>query len=391
MSTPAGPTVLDALSLGAQAANEVIVDTARDTHTAVARRIHGLVGKVAGPAAAPVEVLHLGIAGAVYAGIGLTLRGASAGFDRAAAAGLGPLLEETPRGRFVNAAANGLIGDEILRDRPQLAIPMAVRHAGRDVDLHDPAAVRRAFPDATGQLVVFLHGLCENEAYWSYHRDRTGTTYAETLAPLGWTPVMLRANTGLPLRENGVALASLLQQVVDSWPTEVTRIALVGHSLGGLIIRAASAVVADGDAPAPWTRQVSDVVTLSTPHLGSWFAVAADHASRFSSRVPEVAAFGRIIDRQAAGIHDLIEGLGEDVPALPHARYRLVTASLTRSRRHPVATAIGDLLVTPRSGAGRDRTRDLFPDGEVLHVGRSDHFSVLNHPEVADALVRWLG
>ena len=26
--------------------------------------------------------------------------------------------------------------------------------------------------------------------------------------------------------------------------------------------------------------RVSDVVTLGTPHLGSWFAVSADHASR---------------------------------------------------------------------------------------------------------------
>ncbi|GAB3851893.1 permease [Nocardioides maradonensis] len=390
MTTPTGPTVLDALSLGAQAANDVIVDTARDTHTAIARRVHGIVGRLVGPAALPVEVLHLGIAGAVYGSIGLTLKGASVGLDRAAAAGLGPQLEDTPRGRFVNAAANGLIGDEILRERPQLAIPLAVRHEGRDVDLHLPADVRRAFPSATGKLVVFLHGLCENESYWSYHRDRTGTTYAETLIPHGWTPVFLRANTGLPLRHNGVALASLMQQVVDVWPTEVDRIVLVGHSLGGLIIRAASAVVADGDAPAPWTRKVTDVITLSTPHLGSWFAVIADHASRMSSRVPEVAAFGRIIDRQAAGIHDLIEGLGEDVPALPHARYRLVTASLTWSPRHPMARAIGDLLVTPRSAAGQDRTRDLFPEGEVLHVGRSDHFSVLNHPEVAAALLRWL-
>jgi hypothetical protein len=156
-------------------------------------------------------------------------------------------------------------------------------------------------------------------------------------------------------------------------------------------VRASSAVVAEGEGPAPWTRLVSDVVTLGTPHLGSWFAVGADHASRTLARAPEVAAFGRIIDRQAPGIHDLIEGLAHDVPPLPHARYRLVSATLTRSARHPVAQAIGDLLVTPRSAVGRDRRgTDLFPDAEVLHLGRTDHFGLLNHPEVHTALVRWL-
>ena len=65
---------------------------------------------------------------------------------------------------------------------------------------------------------MFLHGLCENESYWNHHRDRTGTTYAAMLAERGWTPLMLRANTGLPLRENGAALTSLLQRVVEAWP-----------------------------------------------------------------------------------------------------------------------------------------------------------------------------
>ena len=82
-----------------------------------------------------------------------------------AATGVGPRLEDDPRGRFVSSAVNGLIGDRLLRERPQLAIPMAVRLHGADVDL-EPDALAAAFPEATGRLVVFLHGLCENESYW---------------------------------------------------------------------------------------------------------------------------------------------------------------------------------------------------------------------------------
>ena len=204
--------------------------------------------------------------------------------------------------------------------------------------------------------MVFLHGLCENESYWNLHRDRTGTTYGEALAGRGWTPVFLRANTGLPLRENGVALAALMQRLVDAWPVPVTRIALVGHSLGGLVMRAAGAVAAEPPASgSDWNDLVSDVITLGTPHLGAPIAWGIGHGSRGLGAVPETAAFGRILDWRSVGVHDLVAGLAEDVPPLPHARYHLVSATVTASRRHPVGDLVGDLLVRPRSAYGRDR------------------------------------
>ena len=376
MSTAAtpGPTVLDALSLLAQVGDELLVRTVRDTHLAVLDRT-------------PAGSVHRGITGAVYGGLAGGLALAGRGLDRAAATGVGPRLEAEPRGRFVSSAVNGLIGDRLLRERPQLAIPMAVRLHGRDV-APDPESLEEAFPAASGQLVVFLHGLCENESYWNRHRDRLGTTYAAMLAERGWTPLMLRANTGLPLRENGAALTALMQRVVEAWPVPVTRIALVGHSLGGLVLRAAGAVASEVDEP--WSDRVTDVVTLGTPHLGAPIAWGIGHGSRGLSMMKETAAFGRILDWRSRGVHDLVSGLAEDVPPLPHARYHLVAATLTRSERHPVGNVVGDLLVRPRSAYGRAGGRTLFPGADVLHVGGSDHFGLLNHPEVHAALKRWL-
>jgi pimeloyl-ACP methyl ester carboxylesterase len=371
---PPGPTVLDALSLLAQVGDELLVRTVRDTHLAVLERT-------------PAGRIHRGVAAAVYGGLTGGLALAGRGLDRAAATGVGPRLEADPRGRFVSSAVNGLIGDRLQQERPQLAIPMALRRDGADVQ-PEPASLAEAYPEATGRLVVFLHGLCENESYWGLHRDRTGTTYAEMLRERGWTPLMLRANTGLGIRENGAALTSLLQRVVDAWPVGVTRIALVGHSLGGLVMRAAGAVASDVEEP--WSGRVSDVVTLGTPHLGAPIAWGIGHGSRGLQRVKETAAFGRVLDWRSRGVHDLVAGLAEDVPPLPHARYHLVAATLTRSQRHPVGDLVGDLLVRPRSAYGRDRRRTLFPDADVLHVGQTDHFGLLNHPEVHAALRKWL-
>src|SRR4051794_18303325 len=113
----AGPTMLDALSLLAEVGDELVVGTARDTHLAVLDRT-------------PAGRVHRGIATAVYGGLGGGLRMASRGLDRAAATGMGPRLEDSPRGRFVSSAVNGLIGDRLLRERPQMAVPMALRLGG---------------------------------------------------------------------------------------------------------------------------------------------------------------------------------------------------------------------------------------------------------------------
>jgi len=374
VSTPAAPTYLDALSLLSEVVDELVVSSVRDTHDAWVDRFGGYPGR--------------SITSTVCGGLSLGLRAASAGLGRVAETGAGPRLEEGPRGRFVSSAVNGLIGDRLVAERPRLAIPMAVRSEGRDV-LPERGALSDAFPDATGRIVVFLHGLCENESYWNRWRERTGTTYAETVAAAGWTPVLLRANTGLGLRENGVALSALMQRLVEEWPADLERIALVGHSMGGLIVRAAGAVA--HAAERPWAGLVSDVVTLGTPHLGAPIARGIGHGSRGLGQMRETAAFGRILDLRSRGVHDLVAGLAEEVPPLPHARYRLVAATVTARKRHPVGHVVGDLLVRVPSAYGHDRHgRRLFPDADVLHLGRTDHFGLLNHPEVHRALRDWL-
>ncbi|HEX3221529.1 MAG TPA: hypothetical protein VHR35_03105 [Nocardioides sp.] len=383
------PRLLDAAALLAEVADELVVRTLRDTHLAWSYRVHGVLRRRLRGASRVSEAVHHGVAPGVYAGLGAGLRATSWGLGALAAREVGPELEDTRHGRFVTAAVNGLIGDRLARERPRLAVPLAVRRKNRDVPLRADA-LAQAFPSPTSRVAVLLHGLSESEASFDRDREVVGASYADTLRDLGWTPVLLRANTGLGLRENGVALAALLEGLIEAWPVEVDRLALVGHSMGGLLIRAACAV--SSDCERSWTETLTDVVTLGTPHLGAPLAGHVAVGARALARLPESAAFGRILDQRSVGVLDLVEGLGHDVPPLPHVRYHLVSATLSRSPRHPLGRVVGDLLVRQGSAYGRSRRHPgLFPEADELHVPRAGHLDLLNHPDVHVALRAWLG
>jgi pimeloyl-ACP methyl ester carboxylesterase len=218
--------------------------------------------------------------------------------------------------------------------------------------------------------VVFLHGLCETEAFWN--RAET-PSYGQTLATQGWTPVFLRYNSGLSIRENGAAFASLLQSLVDGWPVGVRRIALVGHSMGALVVRAACAV----DGPHDWAPRVTDVVMLGAPNLGAPLAKQAMWGGRLLKVFPESAAFGRIIDHRSVGVRDL--EIAFDAPLLEHARYRLVSAQM----KGVAGVLLGDLLVGRRSA-------QAILGADTVHLANTHHFGLLNHPDVHTKLKEWL-
>jgi pimeloyl-ACP methyl ester carboxylesterase len=375
-------------------------------HRAIAKRVFDGVG----PAGAPARAAHDTISAGVYAAV----RGASALAGR----GIGELLalrerpterelSSTPRGSAVLAALNGLVGDELERRGSDLQEPMSVRVEGRVVTL-EPAAVASAFPGAHPCLVVFIHGLMESEHAWDLGAERAGGTYASRLAEdLGCTPVHVRYNTGRHISENGRSLSDLLEALVDAWPVEVDRIALVGHSMGGLVSRSACHyAVSDG---ARWVQHVRHVVSLGTPHLGAPLAQAVHWASAGLAALPEVRPFGAFLRRRSAGNRDLRHGALVDgdwsdcdpdalaaaavteVPLLDGATHCFVTATITRSPRHPLGRLLGDALVLPASGSGRSRRRRIaFEEEYGMHVGGAHHLALLNHPQVYDRLRDWL-
>lgn len=371
------PTVLDGLALLTATADDLVVATVRDTHLAIVDRLTTPLRGATGLQQRPAGITDL-----VYAIIGGSIRGASTAIEVAAATGLGPRLEGHGSGRFVSAAVNGLIGDELSTDRPTMGIRMAVRLDGRDLTYTEFGT---AFPAATGKVAVLLHGLCEDETAWSAHRDRVGTTYAEELTKSGWTVLNVRSNSGLPVATNAGTFDHLMHRVHTHWPVPIERMTLIGHSQGGLVMRTATAM-----SDAPWVAAVSDLVTLGTPHHGSHIARAATVGSAALRRLPETAAFGRILERRSVGIRDLDKGLPLEVAVPDHIKVRLVSASLGQRDSGWVATAAGDLLVQPQSALGARRGRRPLSSANTLHLGRTHHFSLLNDPRIHEALREWL-
>jgi pimeloyl-ACP methyl ester carboxylesterase len=375
-------------------------------HRAIASRAFG----ASGPGALPARALHDAISSGVYAGLG----GAARAAGKAAAAVVerrpdrdGRALSTSPRGALVIGVLNGLVGDALAREQSALQVPMSVRADGRAVPL-DRDGVAAAFPDAGPALVVFVHGLMETELSWRVGAKSSGTTYATRLRDeVGCTPVEIRYNTGLHVSENGALLADLLERLVEAWPVEVDRIALVGHSMGGLVARSGCHQAAEGGYA--WVRRVRQVVSLGSPHMGAPLAQGVHWAAAALHKVPETRPLAQFLRRRSAGIRDLRQGslVDEDwrdcdpdalaavacreVPLLEGATHCFVAATITRNARHPVGRLLGDWLVLEPSASGRSRTRRIPFDAEYgMHLGGVHHIALLNHPAVYERLRGWL-
>jgi hypothetical protein len=393
----------------------------------VTSRVHELHGGIAGrvfaavgPAGRPVQLTHDAISGLAYAAVrgGLHAAALAGGALAAGAAGRDTgtrrRLDDSPAARTALAVLNGVHGDLVQRQAPALAPRMALRQDGRDVPA-DPAALRRAYPQATGRVVAFLHGLTETESSWGYRAERRhghpGTTYGTLLRrDLGMTAVYLRYNSGLHISDNGRQLRDLLARLVAAWPVPLRDLALVGHSMGGLVARSALHQGGGTAGAEPWTRLVRDTITLGTPHLGAPLERGVHRLTHLLGRLPETRPLARVLAARSAGIKDLRHGTlveadwsGRDLDApggAPHthlplpawARHSVVLATVPRNPAGPAAEVVGDLLVPPRSACGDtgDERRLAFPADRVLRLGGLHHLDLLNHPLVYAQIRRWL-
>jgi len=400
-----GPAPNELRALSALAFDELrsFPGAIRDMHLGIAQRAFRGVG----PAGGPVKLIHDALSSRAYGAIGAGASALGRAADRAMERrGIGEQvsLSTTQAGSFGLAVLNGLIGDRLERQGSPLHQPTSARMRGARIGL-DETSLRDAFPQATPRLAVFMHGLTGDEFCWSWGAE---DAYGERLASdLGYTAVYLRYNSGLHVSENGRTVAALLEELAEAWPVDVQQVALVGHSMGGLVAR--SAAHQAHEQGQTWVRRVRHVVSLGTPHMGAPLEQGAHRAALALHKLPETRMLGSFLKKRSAGIRDLRHGslVDEDwrdrdpealravacqeVPLLPWATHFFVSASVTRDPNHPLGRLLGDILVLKPSASGRGKARRIpFREEHGHHVGGTHHLSLLNHPEVYERLRAWL-
>ncbi len=383
---------------------------AEGVHRAVARRSFGAVG----PAGLPARTVHDAVATGVYSSLRLASRaigaGARAGVDAVVGDRELRVLEASDRGLKVLASLNAAFGDQFEAEGSDLCIEMQLRHEGRRLR-PGPGRVTDHVSAPTARIAVFVHGLAGTERDW--HRGRGAEvvpSYGEQLRrDLGYTPVDLRYNTGRHISDNGRDLSVLLERLVDAWPVEITELVVIGHSMGGLVLR--SACHQATGAGHRWVGLVRHAVYLGTPHRGAPLEQLASAAVGALGMVGESRPFAELANARSAGIKDLRYGclLAEDwqghppgrvgghrptpVPLLPTATHGFVAATLHGRSEGLSGSTIGDLLVPFASAAPAGWVDPQVADPSVRtavrHVGGLGHLSLLHHPDVYAQLREW--
>ena len=344
------------------------------------------------------------IASAVYASI----RGANGllrdGVDRSF--NLVPARGETSSTAEIRsiAALNGVCGDHLEASANPLAIAMQLRANGQRLALEE-AALSAALPQASPHLVIMVHGLSMSELGWT--RKGQPCIGSRLQAELGSTPLYLRYNSGRHISTNGQQFAQMLEDLCRAWPVPVESLCLVGHSMGGLVIR--SACWYAQAEQQQWLSLVQKIACLGTPHHGSPLERAGHALDVAMQKIPYTRplAFGRL---RSAGIKDLRHGnlLDEDwqghhpdqprpdqrkpVPLLPDIDYYFAAATLGQHKHDPIGHILGDLLVRLDSAVGshKDELRSLDIKKENCRVfHEKNHFDLLDDERVHRQIVQW--
>ncbi|GAB2913694.1 permease [Rhodococcus aerolatus] len=351
---------------------DVLSRPVQGTHRAISDTVFGLLGAPA----APVRALHDTISAVTYSSVRGTTRlladAVGAGSDALPPERVAHAVTRSATGSVLVGAVNGLLGDRLVAEGNDLAVEMGPHHRRRVVG-NDTALLTAAYPAATGHLAVLVHGLGETEQGWYYRHGGRGS-YGELLARHGVSAVAMRYNTGTGIVENGAALAELLAELLGAWPVPVTRIDLVGHSMGGLVLRRACAAE---EASRAWLPLVRTATYLGTPHEGAPLAAGTYHLSRALRRSRRTRAWSDLLDVRSTGIEDLRRAT--DLPLVDGVRHVAVRATLAQDPDAWWANHVGDGLVTLDSAQG--------PVREVHTLPGTGHLSLLADPRVADVLL----
>jgi len=357
--------------------------------TDVVEAMHGTIARGPLPFGVPAERRSRGLTRFVYQNIRFVTRLVSVGLDRVLplVARLAGQQDSSQRRDALVAALNGVVGDHLVATNNPLAIQMRCVPASPLVTIDQPISSR---------VLLVVHGLSMNAAQW----QRRGHHHGEALArALGYSLVSLEYNTGRHISTNGRELAEKLAALVAGWPVPIDELAIVGHSMGGLVTR--SACHYGRLAGHAWLQKLRAIAFLGTPHHGAPLERAGNLVEHLFELSPYASPIARLGHLRSAGITDLRFGnlLDEDWQERP--------------RRHrddprtpvPLPDDVACYAIAARGGAATDglvpvasalgshedaRFALAFPPEHRRVIEGCDHLGLLDSPAVFEQLQAWM-
>ena len=379
--------------------------------TDLVESMHRTISSVSAPLGKSPSGSTKGITGLVYRTVRGVTRVVGGGIELA----LTPLTklldarESTPARDNIVAALNGVLGDYLVASNNPLAIAMQWRSDGNTFAIKK-SAVARAYPNASGKLLVLVHGLCMNDGQWLRETVNGFHDHGAVLArELGYTPVYLRYNSGQHISVNGRELAVALESLLDAWPVPVGELTILAHSMGGLLARSAHHYAVT--AQLRWPVLLRSLVFLGTPHHGAPLERGGHWIDILLGISPYSAPFARLGKIRSAGITDLRfgdlrdedwqnRGTGKRRAAAAHAlplpektRCFAIAATTGKRKGDMNDRLLGDGLVLIASALGHhvNPALDLAIPATQQWVGvEMNHMDLLASVEVYGQIRKWL-
>jgi triacylglycerol lipase len=302
-------------------------------------------------------------------------------------------------------ALNGVIGDYLKRTDNGLATAMHVVRDGAPLAL-SREGLAAAFPEPPRRVAVLVHGLMSMEAVWQM---AGGETYGSLLAKdLGYAAIDVRYNSGLHISENGEALDALLTELVSAYPGAIDEMVVIGHSMGGLVLRSATHVASGKESV--WLPLVKRAFYVGSPHLGAPLERFGNLVTWVLGKIdnPITSLIADIVNLRSGGVKDLrygnlrredwegadanalLQNRRHPVPLLPQIRHHLVAGSLSADPR--MAVLFGDAMVSLRSATGRAKPADRMsplPQEHVAILSGFNHLRLAHDPAVYGHIRAW--
>ena len=283
------------------------------------------------------------------------------------------------------AALNGVCGDKLEAWNSPLATTLTVR--GKQGELLDiPSWAQRS---AKGH-VLFLHGLCHSDLEWKQSANHR--QFSAELSEQGYQVAWLRYNTGRAIASNGEDLAALLEQhFADHDLAARQPILLIGHSMGGLLIRSASHYAALQNHT--WLTRLSHAAYLGSPHLGAPWEVAGNKLNNLLNFTPYTRPLMRWGNIRSRGLRDLrVAHLTVDQPMPPlveNVSHLLLATAWSQAHTE---NWIGDGIVPVSSALAQDERGDLLSAPQLKRILLNDinHIAILDDERIYQELRKWL-